>query len=198
MALARLPRPTPSRPGDVRRRPAFRGTTGHRVGRGGALALVGVLTLVAAACSDSPDTSGGAFCGALQEKMAVIQAPVSDAVGIDALVDVYEELDARTPLAISEPWSELTELVRTAATVAPDDPASVQQMADTAYATERSARAVATWVAQTCGFAMPAMSGVEGTVAPPPADASGTKPGTKPGKKPGKNSGMDSGDQSGG
>lgn len=130
-----------------------------------ALSCLGMTGL--AACSRD-DTGAAAFCAALKEELRTIKGKVKDAADIDALVAVYEELDARTPLAIAEPWSALTELMRTAATVAPDDAASVQTVADAAYATERSARAVAEWVATTCGFAMPAMEGIEGPVAPPP------------------------------
>lgn len=103
--------------------------------------------------------------------MPVLETPVADADGVEQLVTAYEELDARTPLAIAEPWTALTDLMRTASTVEPGDPDSVQEMADTAYATERSAREVATWVAETCGFAMPAMQGLEGPVDPPRSTA---------------------------
>jgi hypothetical protein len=137
------------------------------------VAVVCVMALGPAlvACSND-DTGAGAFCSALRERMSVIATQVADAAGIDALVETYEELDERAPLAIEEPWGALTDLVRTAATVAPDDADSVQALADAAYAAERSARAVATWVAQTCGFAMPAMEGMEGPVDPPPTKGS--------------------------
>jgi hypothetical protein len=142
--------------------------------------IVSLLMATAVACSE-PDTSAGAFCRALDRDMEVIGRPVSDQAGVEQLLDTYEELDRRTPLAIADSWSALTELMRTASTVVAADPDSVQLLADTAYATERSAREVATWVAQTCGFAMPAMEGIEGPVDPPPT--------TTPGKDLGKNSG---------
>jgi hypothetical protein len=120
------------------------------------------------ACSE-PETSGGQFCATLSERMPVLAGKVSDQLDIDALVEAYTSLDERTPLAIEESWHQLTVLVQTAATVAPDDPASVQTVADAAYASERSARDVATWVEATCGFSMPAMAGLEGPVTTPPA-----------------------------
>lgn len=133
-----------------------------------ALAASSALVLLAAACSE-PETSGGQFCASLSESMPVLAGKVESQLDIDTLVETYTELDTRTPLAIEESWRQLTVLVQTAATVTPDDPASVQSMADAAYASERSAREVATWVEATCGFSMPAMEGLEGPVTTPPA-----------------------------
>lgn len=134
-----------------------------------ALAATPVAVLfVLAACSE-PETSGGQFCASLSESMPVLAGKVESALDIETLVETYTTLDERTPLAIEESWSQLTLLVQTAATVAPDDPESVQAVADVAYATERSARDVATWVQATCGFSMPAMEGIEGPVTTPPA-----------------------------
>jgi hypothetical protein len=120
------------------------------------------------ACSE-PETSGGQFCATLSESMPVLAGKVDSQLDIEALVETYTALDERTPLAIEESWHQLTVLVQTAATVTPGDPASAQMVADTAYASERSAREVATWVQATCGFSMPAMEGIEGPVTTPPA-----------------------------
>lgn len=150
-----------------------------------ALAVSCALVLLVA-CSE-PETSGGQFCASLSENMPVLAGKVESQLDIDTLVETYTELDSRTPLAIEESWHQLTVLVQTAATVAPDDPASVQSMADAAYASERSAREVATWVQATCGFSMPAMEGLEGPVTTPPAvptTAPPTVPPTVPATEP--------------
>ena len=131
----------------------------------GTLAVSALAGLVA--CTE-PTTSGAQFCAALDEQMPVLTTKVTDQLAVDALVATYVDLDERTPLAIEESWHQLTVLVQTAATVVASDPESVQTVADAAYATERSARDVATWVAQTCGFSMPEMAGVEGPVTTPP------------------------------
>jgi hypothetical protein len=149
-----------------------------------ALAASSTLVLLAAAACSEPETSGGQFCASLSENMPVLAGKVDSQLDIDTLVETYTDLDARTPLAIEESWRQLTVLVQTAATVAPGDPASVQAMADTAYASERSAREVATWVQATCGFSMPAMEGLEGPVTTPPAVPT-TAPPTVPATQPG-------------
>lgn len=130
------------------------------------LALGGVVfavSLGAVACSD-PDRSASRFCGELAVDLPLLGGPFADGGDIDDLVGRYERLDRITPLAIDTEWSALTELVRMASEVDVSDPDSRQQLADTAYKTERAARDVAIWVETTCGLAMPDVVGVEGSV----------------------------------
>lgn len=130
------------------------------------LALGIVLTatsLGVLACSD-PDRSASRFCGELAIDLPLLSGPFTDAGDVDDLVDRYERLDRLTPLAVDAEWSMLTELVRMASEVDVGDPDSRQQLADTAYKAERSARDVAIWVETTCGLLMPDVVGVEGSV----------------------------------
>lgn len=115
------------------------------------------------ACSDA-DRSASRFCGELATELPLLGGPFVDGGDIDDLVSRYERLDRITPLAIDDEWSALTGLIRLAADVDVDDPASRQELADTAYKTERSARDVAIWVETTCGLSMPDVVGVEGSV----------------------------------
>jgi len=100
----------------------------------------------------------------LATELPLLGGPFVDGDDIDDLVGRYEKLDRITPLAIEKPWGDLTALVRMASEVDVDDPMSRQQLADTAYKTERSARDVAIWVETTCGLTMPDVVGVEGSV----------------------------------
>lgn len=124
--------------------------------------LVAGLVAGLTACG-ADDRSAGRFCAELAEALPSLNGPVALPSDVEAVVETYERLDGITPITIEREWHQLTELVQTAATVEPDDPASVQRVADAAYATERSARALASWVAQTCGLELPAVIGVEGT-----------------------------------
>ncbi|MGA1509509.1 MAG: hypothetical protein ACO37X_07430 [Ilumatobacteraceae bacterium] len=129
-----------------------------------ALGVILITTaLGAVACSD-PDRSASRFCGELAVDLPLLGGPFADGGDVDDLVDRYERLDRITPLAIDDEWHALTELVRLASEVDVADPESRQQLADTAYKTERSARDVAIWVETTCGLAMPDVVGVEGSV----------------------------------
>lgn len=118
---------------------------------------------VSTSCSD-PDRSATRFCSELATELPLLGGPFVDGDDIDDLVGRYEKLDRITPLAIEKPWGDLTALVRMASEVDVDDPMSRQQLADTAYKTERSARDVAIWVETTCGLTMPDVVGVEGSV----------------------------------
>lgn len=129
------------------------------------VAVTAGLVAVLGACSGE-DRSAGRFCAELAEALPSLDGPIALPSDVEAVVDTYQRLDEITPITIEREWHQLTELVQTAATVEPSDPASVQRVADQAYATERSARALATWVAQTCGLELPAVIGVEGSAPP--------------------------------
>ena len=123
---------------------------------------------VFAACSD-PDRTAGHFCGTIATEIPLLQGPFTEPAQIDDLVRRYEKLNRITPLAIEDDWNTLTELMKLASDVDPNDPNSRQAVADAAYKAERPARNVAIWVETTCGVAMPDVIGVEGSVpvAPP-------------------------------
>ena len=125
--------------------------------------LTTAFSLTANACSDT-DRSATRFCGELAAELPLLGGPFVDGGDVDDLVGRYEKLDRITPLPIEQEWGELTDLVRMASDVDVSDPASRQELADTAYKTERSARDVAIWVETTCGLVMPDVVGVEGSV----------------------------------
>jgi hypothetical protein len=118
------------------------------------------------ACSDEPDRSASMFCTTLNEQLPTLEGPTQTQADLDALAARYDALNEITPLAVQDDWQTLTDLVHTAVTVVPADPESVQELADAAYASERSARNVETWVDTTCGIAFPAVIGLEDTLPP--------------------------------
>jgi hypothetical protein len=128
-----------------------------------AVTTTGLTSFAITSCSDT-DRGSSRFCGELAVELPLLGGPFVDGSDVDDLVSRYEKLNGITPLAIDEEWNALTELVRQAADVDVDDPVSRQELADTAYKTERSARDVAIWVETTCGLTMPDVVGVEGSV----------------------------------
>ena len=133
-----------------------------------AAAAVAVLT----ACGGSPERSSSRFCSELDRQLPGLEGPVATQADQDALVTRYDELNAITPLAVEEDWQQLTDLVHTAVTVVPNDPASVQKVADQSYATERAYRRIVDWVGTNCGLTMPPAGGIETTTTTlPPADS---------------------------
>lgn len=149
----------------LRRRPHVRFSLSSRSIPLTRVALISTATfaLAVAGCSDT-DRSAARFCGELAIELPLLGGPFVDGGDVDDLVGRYEKLDRITPLGIDQEWSELTDLMRLASDVDVSDPASRQELADTAYKTERSARDVAIWVETTCGLVMPDVVGVEGSV----------------------------------
>ena len=115
------------------------------------------------ACGGGSEPSATAFCNALDRELPGLEGPTATQGDLDALVERYDGLAELAPLAIEADWTQITDLIRTAVTVEPDDPTSVQTALDAAYRTERAARRVEAWVSATCGLAMPTVLGLEGT-----------------------------------
>ena len=133
---------------------------------GAAMALTAL-----AACGGSPERSSSRFCSELDQQLPGLEGPMATQAEQDALVARYDELGKITPLALEEDWQQLTELVHTAVTVVPSDPASVQKAADQAYATERAYRRIFDWASTNCGLTLPLPGGIETTTVAPPPDS---------------------------
>ena len=137
-----------------------------RRSRLGATALVAAAcSLAVSSCSDT-DRTAARFCTELQSQLPSLTAPLATSGDVDALVRRFEKLNGITPLAIEEEWRAVTDLVKMAADVVPNDPISLQELADMAYRAERPARDMALWVESTRGFDMPDVVGVEGVTPP--------------------------------
>lgn len=120
------------------------------------------------ACGGSPERTASRFCRELDDQLPGLEGPTATQEEQDALVARFEELNAITPLAVEEDWQRLTDLIRTAVTVVPDDPTSKQKLADQAYATDRAYRRIFDWVSANCALTMPQPGGIETTTTLPP------------------------------
>ena len=134
-------------------------------------AALTIAVTVMAACGGSPERSSSRFCSELDRQLPGLQGPVATQADQDALVARYDELGEITPLAVEEDWQQLADLVHTAASVVPNDPASVQKVSDQTYATERAYRRIVEWVSANCGITMPDPGGIETTTIAPPTDS---------------------------
>ncbi len=123
------------------------------------------LTALSVACSDT-EHSGANFCGKLEKQLPGLTGPLTATSDIRDLLSRYQSLAKISPLAIEADWKTVTDLIKQAAEVDPEDPLSRQELSDAAYQAERPARNIATWVESTCGLAMPDVIGLEGSIAP--------------------------------
>ena len=69
---------------------------------------------------------------------------------VSAMVSRYQKLLDVAPLAIEDDLKILTNLLEKSAKVDASDPESVQEIADLAYAVNKSALAVSAWTKDTC------------------------------------------------
>jgi hypothetical protein len=117
----------------------------------GACALV-PLGLLATSCGDDGPGDTARFCAEVQAHAGELTggpAALDDDVG--SYVDLYREIGRVAPLVIEPHWEALVRNYETASTVDMTDPESVQRTVAQAYASERSAVAVATFLATNCG-----------------------------------------------
>lgn len=107
-----------------------------------------------AGCGDAATRSTAQFCGELQAHDNEIQTPPTKADEIPALITLYSKMAEVAPLEIEGDWEQVYGSLKTANTVDAADPASVQQVADTAYAAQQSAANVANWAKNNCNVAL--------------------------------------------
>lgn len=106
------------------------------------------LPVALSSCGDDGRAGDTArFCELVQDNVAALRANPTTADEIDSLIDLYEDVGARAPLAIEPDWSALTLNLETAQTAADQQEALAR-----AYATERSAVAVAAWLQENCAI----------------------------------------------
>ena len=142
----------------------------RNLSRAGATAL-GMAVLALVGCGER-SRSAGRFCRELGANQAALTAPIASSSDIDATLALYRRLADAAPLAVEDEWAKLVTNLETADTVDPADPESVQQAANTAYATEEPAHAVVEWARATCGLEI----GPAGTVSPPLPPTTSTLP----------------------
>lgn len=107
------------------------------------------ITLLGGGCSSTQRT-GTNFCRRLGEVLPQIGEPMQTQGDVLEQVSRYEQLLEVAPLSIEDDLRVLTDVIRRASRVDPADPDQLQELADAAYASNRSALAVAAWVRDTC------------------------------------------------
>jgi hypothetical protein len=111
------------------------------------LSAVAALALVA--CGDDGGGSTAAFCSRVAENEGRLFGDVTTLDDAQELVALYRDVGAVAPLAVEADWDALTLRLETA--VESDDE---QETLARAYASERSAVAVAHWLRDNCDLAI--------------------------------------------
>ena len=131
-------------------------------------ALLGVLILIGLLGCASPERSATNFCRQLALEMPGIAEQPATPEMIKTTVKHYKNLQKVAPLQVEADWDALTLLMEKASKIKASDPASVQEVVDLSYASEKSAAAASTWVLATCGVDI--STGLSVVQAPAPTD----------------------------
>jgi hypothetical protein len=104
-----------------------------------------------ACSSDAPPTAGD-YCATISSNLQELNAPsIVNAAGIQATSDLYRTITSVAPLAVQKEWQTMTSNVEAAAAVDPNDPASVQRIADMARSSQQAASSISDYTAKICG-----------------------------------------------
>lgn len=114
-------------------------------------ALLGALILIGLLGCASPERSATNFCRQLALEMPGIAEQPATPEMIKSTVKHYKNLQKVAPLQVEADWDALTLLMEKASKIKASDPASVQEVVDLSYASEKSAATASTWVLATCG-----------------------------------------------
>ncbi|TRZ73708.1 MAG: hypothetical protein D4R95_02575 [Actinobacteria bacterium] len=118
---------------------------------GTAIAFLGILSVLGIAGCASPERTATNFCRQLALEMpGIAEQPATPAM-ITSTVKRYKRLQEVAPLQVEAEWNALTLLMEKASKIDAADAASVQEVVDLSYATEKSATAASAWVLATCG-----------------------------------------------
>jgi hypothetical protein len=141
-------------------------------------AAVLLTSIAIGACGGDDGSDAARFCADVRADVdGVVNPSLATAEELEVTLERYRSLAALAPVAIAEEWDALVVNLETAATVVPDDPDSVQRAVAQAYATERSAVAVADWLRANCAVELGPVATIVPQARPTPAT---TPPGEGP------------------
>ena len=142
------------------RSPAARTTTISTL----AAALLALTLGAVSACGDDADQrSETNYCAQVGNHLIDLNSPtITEDGDIDRVVGAWRTVSKSAPIAVQAEWETMVANLETAITVDPNDPVSMQLVADTARKSEPAANRVITYTQQRCGALI-------GNVAPTPA-----------------------------
>ena len=119
--------------------------------------LIGALLCgaIAACSSDTPPATDAQYCATVSTNLDQLNAPsIVDAAGIEATSTLYRSITALAPLSVQKEWATMTSNLAAAAAVDPNDPTSVQKIADMARSSQHAATAIADYTSNVCGITL--------------------------------------------
>jgi hypothetical protein len=128
----------------------------------------GALPLWLVACENDPDQRSEAnYCTQVGNHLSDLNAPtIADVADSERVLRSWRAVADSAPLAIEAEWTTMVGNLEMAITVVPNDPASMQKMADAARVSEPAADRVISYTQQRCGAVIGDVAATATTVAP--------------------------------
>jgi hypothetical protein len=118
-----------------------------------ALIAVAACCAVTACSSGNPPATDGQYCATVSANLDQLNTPaIADTTGIDQTAQLYRTITSIAPLAVQKEWQTMTSTVEAAAGVDPNDPASVQRIADMARSSQHAASSISDYTSKVCGL----------------------------------------------
>lgn len=132
------------------------------------IAGAAVLPCGLAACgSDSAERSEVNYCTQVGKHLVDLNATaIATDSDVSRVLGAWRSVANAAPIAIEAEWSAMVRNVETAATVDPNDPASMQRVADTARESEPAANRVIAYTQRKCGVLIGSVAPTATTLAP--------------------------------
>ncbi len=112
--------------------------------------LLGSVVLTLVACTETPRTATN-FCRVLADRLTELTTAPTNNDDVQQLIEHYDRLVEVAPVEVEDDLATIRDLFVQASEVKVNDPASVQAVADAAYAAERAAQDAGIYVGITCG-----------------------------------------------
>ena len=117
-----------------------------------ALALTALPLGLVACGDDTKQRSEANYCTQVGNHLTDLNSPaITNDADIDRVLSSWRTVARSAPLAIEAEWDTMVANLETAVTVDPNDPASMQRVADTARSSEPAANRVIAYTEQRCG-----------------------------------------------
>jgi hypothetical protein len=132
-------------------------------------ALVACLsTLAVAACADEAPPSESAYCGAVGLHAAALNSPtLATQTDVEAMVAEWQKVADVAPQAVAPEWAAVMDVLRTAASLDPNDPKALQAFADASRTNEPAANRIIEYTYSKCGATIGPVTPVPSTLVPP-------------------------------
>ncbi len=117
------------------------------------LAAVSATVSLVGACGNADERSESAYCGQVADHLTELNSPtISSPIDIGLVLAAWRSVASSAPVAIEPEWNTMVDAMETAVTVDPEDPESLQKVADTARASEPAAKRVVSYTQERCGL----------------------------------------------